>query len=67
MQLVSDKSVVLSGDLDFLAFSFARMRLQGRHLCTQAITGNMDEACKRGFLERYEFYVTRLREESLAE
>lgn len=53
MQLVSNKSFVSSRDLDFLAFSFARMRSQGRHLCTDAITGNMDEDCRAWFLQHY--------------
>ncbi|QCZ30321.1 glycogen synthase [Leclercia adecarboxylata] len=48
MYAVSEKGVVSSRDLDFLACSFARMHLHGRHLCTDAITGNMDEGhcCK---------------------
>lgn len=53
MQLVGDKCVVSSRDLAFLAFSFAQMRSQGRHLCTDAITGNMDSDCKVWFLEHY--------------
>lgn len=63
MQLVSEKYVVSSGDLDFLAFSFAQMRSQGRHLCTEAITGNMDNDCKLLFLQRYDRYVEQLEEE----
>lgn len=63
MQL-NDKCVVSPWDLDFLAFNFARMRLQGRHLCTDALTGNMDEECKMWFMERYEFYLTQLQETS---
>ncbi|WP_312226866.1 hypothetical protein [Pseudescherichia sp.] len=63
MQLVSDKYVVSSGDLDFLAFSFAQMRSQGRHLCTEAITGNMDNDCKALFLQRYDRYLEQLEED----
>ncbi|WP_312209619.1 glycogen synthesis protein GlgS [Pseudescherichia sp.] len=63
MQLVSEKYVVSSGDLDFLAFSFAQMRSQGRHLCTEAITGNMDNDCKLLFLQRYDRYLEQLEEE----
>ncbi|TNV22763.1 hypothetical protein FH968_01570 [Buttiauxella sp. B2] len=53
MQLVGDRSFVSSRDLDFLAFSFARMRSLGRYLCTDAITGNMDEDCRARFLRHY--------------
>jgi hypothetical protein len=65
MKLVSEKGVVSSRDLNFLAYSFARMRLQGRHLCTEAITGNMDEDCRLWFLKRYEFYVEHLKNKEL--
>lgn len=67
MQLASKKCVVSSWDLDFLAYSFARMRFHGRHLCTDAITGNMDEDCRIWFLKRYEFYLEQLNEKELTE
>lgn len=67
MQSVSEKGVVSSRDLDFLACSFARMHLHGRHLCTDAITGNMDEVCRLWFLNRYDFYVEQLKEKELQE
>lgn len=63
MQLVSNKYVVSSGDFDFLAFSFAQMRSQGRHLCTEALTGNMDNDCKALFLQRYDRYLEQLEED----
>lgn len=63
MQLVSNQCVVSSGDFDFLAFSFAQMRSQGRHLCTEAITGNMDIDCKALFLQRYDRYLEQLKED----
>ncbi len=62
MQLVSNEYVVSSGDFDFLAFSFAQMRSQGRHLCTEAITGNMDSDCKTLFLQRYDHHLEQLQE-----
>lgn len=62
MQLVSNEYVVSSGDFDFLAFSFAQMRSQGRHLCTEAITGNMDSDCKSLFLQRYDHHLEQLQE-----
>lgn len=62
MQLVSNEFVVSSGDFDFLAFSFAQMRSQGRHLCTEAITGNMDSDCKSLFLQRYDHHLEQLQE-----
>lgn len=65
MQLVSEKGVVSSRDLDFLACSFARMSLHGRHLCTDAITGNMDEDRRLWFLKRYDFYVEQLKDKEL--
>jgi len=65
MQLGSEKGVVSSRDLDFLASSFARMHLHGRHLCTDAITGNMDEDCRLWFLDRYDFYVEHLKDKEL--
>jgi len=67
MQSVSEKGVVSSRDLDFLARSFARMHFHGRHLCTDAITGNMDEDCRLWFLDRYEFYVEQLKDKELQE
>lgn len=67
MQSVSKRGVVSSRDLDFLACSFARMYLHGRHLCTDAITGNMDEACRLWFLKRYDFYVEQLKDKELQE
>lgn len=63
MHLVSNKYAVISEDLEFLAFSFARMRFQGRNLRTEAITGNMDENSKAWFLQRYDFYFKQLQEE----
>ena len=63
MQSVSEKGVVSSRDLDFLA----RMHLHGRHLCTDAITGNMDEDCRLWFLNRYDFYVEQLKDKELQE
>ncbi|WAH52793.1 glycogen synthesis protein GlgS [Pseudescherichia vulneris] len=63
MQLVGQKYVVSSGDLDFIAYSFAQMRSQGRHLCTEAITGNMDNDCKALFLQRYDRYLEQLKED----
>jgi len=62
MQLVSEKCVVSSQDFEFLAFSFAQMRSQGRHLCTEAITGNMDDDCKMLFLQRYDHHLGQLQE-----
>ncbi len=62
MQLVSNRYVVSSGDFDFLAFSFAQMRSQGRHLCTEAITGNMDSDCKTLFLQRFDHHLEQLQE-----
>ncbi|EAY5055150.1 glycogen synthesis protein GlgS [Salmonella enterica] len=67
MPLKSDKCVLFSGDLDFIALSFARMRLLGRQLPTDAITGNMDEDCRMQFLKRYEFYFEQLKTKELAE
>jgi len=63
MQIVSQKYAVSSGDFDFLAFSFAQMRSQGRHLCTEAITGNMDNDCKVLFLQRYDRYLEQIKED----
>ncbi len=67
MHSVSNNCVVSSRDLDFLALSFARMRIHGRHLCPDAITGNMDEGCKKWFLNRYKFYFEQLKEKEPAE
>ncbi|MFH2166687.1 glycogen synthesis protein GlgS [Enterobacter hormaechei] len=65
--MISDTCFVSSGDLDFLALSFARMRVQGRQLSINAITGNMDEDCRVWFLKRYEYYFAQLKEKELAE
>lgn len=62
MQLVSDVSNVSPRDLDFLALSFARMRSNGRYLCTDAITGNMDEDCRMWFLKHYATCYEQLQE-----
>ena len=67
MQLGSEKGVVSSRDLDFLACSFARMSLHGRHLCTDAITGKMDEGCRLWLLNRYGFYVEQPKDKELQE
>ena len=63
MQLGSEKGVVSSRDLDFLA----RMHLHGRHLCTDAITGKMDEGCRLWLLNRYGFYVEQPKDKELQE
>ncbi|WBM72220.1 hypothetical protein OH773_08280 [Buttiauxella sp. WJP83] len=66
MQLVNNKSIVSSKDLDFIALSFARMRSQGRYLCPDAITGNMDESCKTLFLKHYATCYELLQEKASA-
>ena len=43
-------------NFDFLARSFARMHAQGQPVDLQAIVGNMDEAHREWFCQRYEFY-----------
>lgn len=63
MQVVSQTYVVSSGDFDFLAFSFAQMRSQGRYLCTEAITGNMNDDCKALFLQRYDRYLEQIKDD----
>ena len=43
-------------NFDFLAQSFARMNAQGQPVDLQAIVGNMDEAHREWFCQRYEIY-----------
>ena len=46
----------LMKNFDFLAQSFARMNAQGQPVDLQAIVGNMDEAHRECFCQRYELY-----------
>ncbi|EHX1582925.1 cell surface composition regulator GlgS [Salmonella enterica subsp. enterica serovar Carmel] len=43
-------------NFDFLARSFARMHVLGQPVDIRAVTGNMDEAQRAWFQERYEHY-----------
>lgn len=60
MQFIKNKEAMLSQDFDFLALSFAQMTYQGRQVDLDDVTGTMDEASKKWFLERYDFYLQKL-------
>ncbi|ELT9606674.1 TPA: cell surface composition regulator GlgS [Raoultella planticola] len=54
-------------NFDFLALSFARMYAQGHTVDLQAIVGNMDEAQREWFCQRYELYCRQVSEEAASE
>ena len=54
-------------NFDFLALSFARMYAQGHAVDLQAIVGNMDEAQREWFCQRYELYCRQVSEEAASE
>lgn len=54
-------------NFDFLALSFARMHAQGHAVDLQAIVGNMDEAQREWFCQRYELYCRQVSEEVASE
>ncbi|HFI5642689.1 TPA: cell surface composition regulator GlgS [Raoultella planticola] len=54
-------------NFDFLALSFARMYAQGHAVDLQAIVGNMDEAQREWFCQRYELYCRQVSEEAVSE
>ena len=53
---MKNNDMYLMKNFDFLAQSFARMNAQGQPVDLQAIVGNMDEAHREWFCQRYELY-----------
>lgn len=60
MQSVKEQNVMSLPNFDFLALSFAQMRVHGRQLDIDTIAGNMDSESKLWFLSRYHYYVSYL-------
>ncbi|OQR51528.1 glycogen synthase [Klebsiella oxytoca] len=53
---MKNNDMYLMKNFDSLAQSFARMNAQGQPVDLQAIVGNMDEAHREWFCQRYELY-----------
>ncbi|WP_024560036.1 glycogen synthesis protein GlgS [Franconibacter pulveris 601] len=60
MQSIEQQSIMLSGNFDFLARSFAQMCVHGRQFDIDTITGNMDSDSRVWFVKRYQFYLSYL-------
>lgn len=65
MQFVSESSVMSVQNFDFIAFSFARMQLRGRDVNLDNITGNMNDNSKKWFQNRFHFYLSEFKNESV--
>ncbi|MCQ4966082.1 MULTISPECIES: glycogen synthesis protein GlgS [Atlantibacter] len=52
-------------NFDFIAFSFARMQLRGRDVNLDNITGNMNATSKKWFQNRYNFYLSEFKDQSV--
>ncbi|HAK4778355.1 TPA: glycogen synthase [Salmonella enterica] len=44
-------------NFEFLAITFAQMAAQGRTVDIETVTGNMDEAHRKWFTERYQYWL----------
>ncbi|BET43954.1 glycogen synthase [Atlantibacter hermannii] len=65
MQFAGESSVMSVQNFDFIAFSFARMQLRGRDVNLDNITGNMNATSKKWFQNRYNFYLSEFKDQSV--
>ncbi|GAB50043.1 glycogen synthesis protein GlgS [Atlantibacter hermannii NBRC 105704] len=65
MQFAGESNVMSVQNFDFIAFSFARMQLRGRDVNLDNITGNMNATSKKWFQNRYNFYLSEFKDQSV--